>query len=300
MFGRFFSNYWILLILGVLFILWILYGLPNSDLDSAHWTLSALAQSVAALFGLIIVVISFLWSQAAPAEQNLRKLKDKYVWLLINMDVEQRGIPEQGTIIEQLRKDYFSEIKSKYRAGGTFPFKHRRYKSDKDLFLEICSLSELVDSFLHKGKCSNREVIDANLQELGWAEEGDLCYLRSLELMGKVVTFFETIYGIFAPTNLVLYELLHGWDLPEKLRTEFLSDNIEFRLEKITRFQTFIGTFSKINMFAFVLTIVVSILLLSSMSKSNFTANHLLLPMTLGLVSIGLLTITLNRLLHTD
>jgi len=123
---------------------------------------------------------------------------------------------------------------------------------------------------------------------------------RSEEFKKNVIAFFEVLYDIFTPKNLSLEKLDKGKQLSEKIWNQLLNDNINRGLERIRRFRTFKGTFFKLNIFAFVLTLVVGLFILSSLSDSNFATYMLLPPMTLGLISIALLTITLNRLLHSD
>lgn len=299
-----FSNYWISIliigILAVLFIIWLSNFLPYSDIDAARWTLSALTQSVAALVGLIIVSITLLWSQAITEENNLRKMKKKYLWILMNMYTEPAPMPEKGPIIEQLRRDYFEKIKSESLFGKVFPYKHKKYKDHIDLFLEICALTEFFYSYSDVGGGTRQPQIDTELKVLSLANKSTMVYMRSLILKGHVVEFFDVLYNIFTPANLALDELKHGRALSNKIWHHFLNDNIDLGLERIRRFRRFKGIFFKINIFAFILTLAVGLLVLSSLSDLNFTPYALLPPMTLGLISIALLTITLNRLLHSD
>lgn len=299
MFARFFSKYWIFLILGILFVLWFIFGLPNSDLNSARWTLSALVQSIAALVGLIIVSITFLWTQAITEEANLRRLKDKYMCILMYMH-DKRCIGLEVSFIEQLRQDYFEKIKSNSLPDEIFPQKHNSHKNHKDLFLEICSLAELAQSYFNIDKETHKQRVDTDLKAINLSQKSTSVYKRSLIMKGNVVDFFLVLYDIFTPDNLTLGKLNQGRTISDKVWNELMNDNIDLGLERIRRFRKFKGTFFKINIFAFILCLVVGLLVLSSLSDSHFTPSLLLLPMILGIISIALLTITLNRLLHGD
>lgn len=286
--------------LCLLFVVWFFLLFPYSDLNAARWTLSALVQSVAALVGLMIVAITFLWTQAITEENNLRRLKDKYMCILMSMrDTRDHWFPKVS-FIEQLRQDYFEKIKSNSLPDEIFPYKHKNYKNHKDLFLEICALAVLGQSYFNVDTETHKQQVDAHVQDLSLDDECISVTWRSLIMKANVIDFFFVLYDIFNPANLVLDKLNQGRTLSDKIWNELINDNIDLGLERIRRFRRFKGTLFKMNIFAFIFTMVVGLGVLSSLSESHFNPNLLLLPMTLGIISIGLLTITLNRLLHTD
>lgn len=56
----------------LLFSLWAILWLPQVDVESVQWSLSAQAQSTAAIFGLLIAAMAFRWRRATDAEQQLQ------------------------------------------------------------------------------------------------------------------------------------------------------------------------------------------------------------------------------------
>jgi hypothetical protein len=227
-------------------------------------------------------------------------MKYKYLWILTNIDSERAGQPAGGPIIRQLIADYYEKIISKSLPKEVFSPEHKRYKNHKDLFIDLCALAECVYSNLGFGGGTFTPLIDAYFTELHYSNADSQIQVRSSILRRQVVDFFTTLSEFSISENSVLSQLPNGKALLDKIQNEFLNDNIDLGLERIRRFRTFKSSLFKINMFAFIFTLVVGLLVLSSLSDSYFTQNLLLLPMTLGIISVALLTITLNRLLHSD
>jgi hypothetical protein len=119
---------------------WSRFLLPRADYQSAQLTMSTEVQSLAALLGIMLVGVTILWSQATGEEARLMELQPKYYELLRGSDPAHNSPPA----IERLRLDYLKKIKGHSLPRQVFPYKHPKYPRHRDLFLDICRLSDLV------------------------------------------------------------------------------------------------------------------------------------------------------------
>jgi hypothetical protein len=281
-------------LLGLLVAYWWRYLLPNADLQSTQWTLSAEVQGLAALLGIILVGVTILWSQAMSEEARLRELQHIYYELLRTGGKEKHvGMP----FIEALRRNYLAGIKARALPRDVFPYEHRKYQTHRDLFMDICRLSQVV--FEHYGLPSNSEEIQNDLKGLAFSENEitDKVLVAWYDLKSDAAEFLELVTDIFHPGKTTLYELEGGGDFGMKVWDETLKQNTETSLERLKRFHRFRSIWFRSGLAVYVLAIATGLIALSATSATLWRP-WLIAAMLLGFLALGFTVVFFHQLVR--
>jgi len=281
-------------LLGLLVAYWWRYLLPSTDLQATQWTLSAEVQGLAALLGIILVGVTILWSQATSEEGRLREVQHIYYELLrTGGNRKHAGIP----FIETLRRNYLDRIKARTLARNVFPYEHRKYRTHRDLFLDICRLSEVV--FERYGLPSNSQEIQSDLEGLRFSENEitDKVLVPWYDLKSDAAEFLELVTDIFNPANTTLDDLEGGGDFGMKVWDETLRQSTETSLERLKRFHRFRGIWFRCALAVYVLAIATGLIGLSA-TNATVWRPWLIAAMVLGFLALGLTVAFFHQLLR--
>jgi hypothetical protein len=294
----FFRFNWLpLLLIASLVLLvayWWRYLLPSTDLQAAQWSLSAEVQGLAALLGIILVGVTILWSQAMSEETRLRELQQIYYELLrTGGNQKHLGAP----FIELLRRNYLKAIEGRTLPRAVFPYEHRKYQRHRDLFLDICRLSQVV--FEHYGLPSNSQEIQNDLGGLGFSEN-EITYkvlVTLYDLKSDAAEFLELVTDIFNPANTTLNELEGGGDFGMKVWDETLKQATETSLGRLKRFHRFRGIWFRFAFALYVLAIATGLIALSATDAMPWRP-WLIGATVLGFLALGITVVFFHQLLR--
>jgi len=281
-------------LLGLLVTYWWRYLLPIADLQSTQWTLSAEVQGLAALLGIILVGVTILWSQAMSEESRLRELQHMYYELLrTGGDQKHAGMP----FIEALRQSYLKRIKERALPRHVFPYEHHKYQTHRDLFVDICRLSQVV--FEHYGLASNSHEIEKDLEGLRFSENEitDKIHVPWYDLKSDAAEFLELVTDIFNPANTTLDELEGGSGFGMKVWDETLKQNTETSLDRLKRFHRFRSIWLRSGLAVYVLAIAASLIALSATNPTQWRP-WLITAMLLGFLALAFTVVFFHQLVR--
>lgn len=164
-------------------------------------------ESLATLLGIMLVGVTILWSQATGEEARLREVRPKYYELLrTGGNPAHTGSP----VIERLRLDYLRKIKARSLPRQVFQYEHPKYRTHRDLFMDICRLSELVHEYCGMEKIF--EILESDLKSLRFPEGEitDKVLVTWYDLKSDASEFLELVNEILTPGNATVYFELEG------------------------------------------------------------------------------------------
>lgn len=145
------------LVVFIVVVLWGEWWLPNVDIESARWALSAQAQASGAILGLLIAAMVFKWHIVANQEQELRNKIHLYFKRLADPSA---GVQEGRFIVDVAYDEYLSWIRQQ---KGKVPKKTKaalitlgRFWVIKELSLRYSSaVDETLSRSLRYGQISD-------------------------------------------------------------------------------------------------------------------------------------------------
>jgi len=300
--GLFFRFHWwvalLVLLVGGVWAFWWRGILPYADYQSAQWALSTEVQSLAALLGIILVGVTILWSQAAGEEGRLRELQPKYYELLRSGGDSSHVSP---TVIEELRMDYLKKIKERSLPREVFPYKHGKYHKHKDLFVDVCRVSELVNEYFGLGKLF--DTIETDLKSLRFSQDQvtDKVLVTWYDLKSDSREFLELVTDIFHPgNNTVYFELAGGQNLVDRIWDLTLLQHTETALARSKRFNYFRTVWFRLGFALYVLAITIGLLALSGTTSKTVWRPPFAAAITLGLSAVIFTILFVHILLRSE
>jgi hypothetical protein len=199
--------------------------------------------------------------------------------------------------IEVLRRDYLKAIKEHALPRDVFAYKHRKYKTHRDLFLDICCLTQVV--FEHYSLPSNSEEIQSDLDGLRFSEKEitHRLFVASYDLKSDLAEFLELVTDIFNPANMTLYELEGGGDFGMKVWDETVTQNTQTSLERLKRFHRFRTIWFRSGLSVYVLAIATGLVALSA-TNATLWRPWLIAAMVLGFLALGFTVVFFHHLVR--
>jgi hypothetical protein len=242
--------------------------------------------------------VTVLWSQAAGEEARLRELLPKYYELLrTGGNAGHDGPPA----VETLRLDYLDKIKRRSLPRTVFPYKHEKYRKHKDLFIDICRVSELVHEHYGLGKIF--EKLEDDLKSLRLSEEQitDKVLVTWYDLKSDPLEFLGLVTDIFHPGNNTLYfELEGGGEFVDKVWDLTLLQHTEPSLQRVKRFRQFRSIWFRTGFSVYVLAIVTGLAALSSTTSVSTWRPLFVVSMILGFGAVAFTIMFVHALLRSD
>jgi hypothetical protein len=229
-------------------------------------------------------------------ESRLLELRPKYYELLQHgLEKKRKGTP----FIEELRTEYLRRIKERKLPRTVFPYDHPKYKTHKDLFIDICRLSDIVHDYF--GLPTTNEHFESDLKDLGFSPEQviDRVVIPWYEMKEKPADFLELVTDIFHPGNTTLYELGVG-DFAERVWYETLNLRTETSIERLKRFEQFRSVWFRAGFAVYILAIVSGLLAISSTSNGVTSRPWLACSLLLGFLAIVFTVLLVHRLLRSE
>jgi hypothetical protein len=296
----FVRHHWTATVLSAILAAIAWYGahavIPRTSSQAASALLSTEVQSLATLLGIMLVGIAILSSQATSEESRLVQLRPKYFELLRGgLEKKSDGMP----FIEDLRKHYLKRIKERQLPEKVFPYDHPKYKTHKDLFLDICRLSQIVCE--NYGDENVGRQIEIDLAGLGYSQEEiiDRVVVMWYDLKNYPAKFLELVTDIFHPGNSTLYELNAG-EFAERMWDETLNLRTETSIERLKNFEQFRSVWFRAGFGVYVLAIVTGLLSISSTSIENTWRPWLTASLVLGFLAIVFTVLLVHHLLRAE
>lgn len=277
---------------------WSRYLLPRVDYQSAQWAISTEVQSLAALLGIMLVGVTILWSQAAGEEARLIGLLPKYYELLrTGGHPAHKGPP----VVERLRLDYLGKIKARSLPQEVFPYKHSKYREHRDLFLDLCRLSELVHEYY--GIRGIRNSVENDLKEVGFGEDEivDRVLVRWYDLKSDTVEFLELVTDIFHAANSTFYlQIESGTNLVDRIWEFTLLQHTEVSLKRIEQFRKFRGIWFRLGFGVYMLAIVLGLATASVITGLDSWRPLFVASLLLGLAAVLFTIVFVHVLLRSE
>jgi hypothetical protein len=264
------------------FVVWLVVGLPQSDSQSARWALSATAQSMAALVGLMFVGLTILWNAAETARTRLRGLAHNY-FVMLKQPVWKPGIP----VIEALRRQYTGMVTSGECPPEEEPSYYRHeYRTHLELLADICVLSAAVADY-HKLPVNTRRLA-YKMRRLGWtgADEewmwGEIVMCRM-----EPDRFMRKLAAVFDLANFGMELIPIGRQLQADMIDQCWRDQVDDSVERLKLFDTITGWPLWLVFTLALFAIVASLLTVATISPESYQRWTLALPILLALIAIG-------------
>jgi hypothetical protein len=263
---------------------WTHYLLPSVNYQSAQWAVSTEVESLATLLGITLVGVTILWSQATGEEARLRELRPKYYELLrTGGNPNHTGIP----VIEKLRVDYLKKIRARTLPRQVFQYEHSKYHTHRDLFVDICRLSEVVHEYCGMGKIF--ETLESDLKGLRFPgdEITDKILVTWYDLKSDASQVLGLVNDIISPGNATVYfELEGGQELADKIWDLTLLQHTETSLDRVARFKQFRSVWFRLGFGIYVVAIVTGLLAVSATTREINWQPLFIGSMILGFASI--------------
>jgi hypothetical protein len=298
----FFRFHWpAILIISVLALVgayWVARLSPRTDVGAAQWALSTEVQSLAALLGIMLVGITVLWSQAAGEETKLASLVPKYYELLKNGgDPVYVGPP----VIEVLRKEYLEKIRTRKLPRTVFPYKHDKYRSHRDLFVDMCRLSELVHEYFGLQDISDN--VESDLKSLRFSEEEitEKILVEWYSLKSDAAGLVELITDFLHPGCTTIYnELEQGDKFIDKIWDLTLTERAETSVSRVKTFKMFRGIWFRIGFGTYVVAIAIGLAALSGTTVNSPWKPMFVVSIALGFLAIAFTVVFVHKLLRSE
>lgn len=276
---------------------WALYLFPSVDHQSAQLALNTEVESLATLLGITLVGVTILWSQATGEEARLRELRPKYYELLrTGGNPNHTGAP----VIEVLRADYLKKIRARTLPRKVFQYNHPKYRTHRDLFIDLCRLSEVVHEYCGMGKIF--ETLENDLRSLRVSEDDitDKILVTWYDLKSDASEVLGLVNDILTPGNATVYfELEGGQELADKIWDLTLLQHVETSLVRIARFKTFRSVWFRFGFGIYVLAIVAGLLTIAANGVANWRALFTI-SMIFGLASVVFTICFVHVLLRSE
>lgn len=293
--------------------------LPNSDVDSARWTLSAMVQATAAIFGITFVGLVFLWTEAERSLDRLLSLRREYVARLseerVNVEEKREGgrsgpwarlLKITGThsrpmtdlehYLKQLRELLETE-KATDISGGAW------HQTPNEWMEDVAVLRRAVE-FLRDpgskafGKEDVSDLVEGRLA--GSLRVG----ARADVALRDPVEFFTLVTDVFSLNHLLPDGVgtALGWktaELMHEMNKRIWRDEIPTLLRRVARMRRLRGWIMRLAIVALTAAIAWGLAILVGYDDS--TPNEILvLPVAAGLLGTVLVAVLAGRLLTAE
>lgn len=210
---------WFLIAVGIIVLAaegaWLVFFVPNADVDSAQWTLSALVQGMAAIFGTTFVALTFIWSEAERSVDRLRSIRHRHVDLLALVrhdvtDTRPNGSRTHYLVsnIELYRRSLTAKLESGELQDSGGLLQRTKFKSHLHHLETVSALANAVqnmhspryDHEAYERTLADLRTIAGVDKEKGAKIDADLSK-RSYEIETDPVEFFDVLTDVFDTVN---------------------------------------------------------------------------------------------------
>lgn len=185
-------------------ILAIVCAIWFANFETLRWTMSALAQSSAALLGLVLILATFIHEKARQAKEVLASERKRYVDLL---DSGYRGPerPAHMPDIEAVRQAFLVELR---KDNGLRKDEHyrelaREFNSVERMVFWLSALSVRV---MDEVPCDySWDEIERQLVQAGLLEEDARLLSLAVLLLNDPLDFYRVLHGVLTKDNTALW-----------------------------------------------------------------------------------------------